>query len=268
MAQETAKTEFQLLMAMFKKYEIKFLDNNLKMCQLGFGKRYKDYYFEPHLNFRNGKYDILNIGAYTYLGGGETIIKKVNSIGRFCAIAGNVKTGLFEHPTDNLSIHHMFHSTTWKQTWGSLNNFYEENYVNISKAKNLYEETKKPNDYSINIGNDVWIGENTIIMNNINIGNGAIVAAGAVVTKDVPDYAIVGGVPAKIIKYRFEEKIIKELLTIKWWDYGLSILKDVDFTNIEVAITQLKKNIETGVAKIYKPNQLIYKIDRKLEENK
>ena len=69
------------------------------------------------------------------------------------------------------------------------------------------------------IGNDVWIADGAKILKKANIGDGACVGAGAVVTKDVPPYAIVAGVPARIIKYRFSEKIIEELLKIRWWDW-------------------------------------------------
>jgi len=80
------------------------------------------------------------------------------------------------------------------------------------------------------IENDVWIGANSVIMPGVKVGNGAIIGANAVVTKDVPDYAIVGGVPAKIIKYRFDEKTISSLLELKWWDLDKAIIKE----NIEL----------------------------------
>lgn len=69
------------------------------------------------------------------------------------------------------------------------------------------------------IGNDVWIGIRCIIMDGVSIGDGAVVAAGSVVTKDVAPYAIVGGVPAKVIRFRFNDSVIEKLLQLKWWDY-------------------------------------------------
>jgi acetyltransferase-like isoleucine patch superfamily enzyme len=79
------------------------------------------------------------------------------------------------------------------------------------------DETAPPQ--SITIGNDVWIGSRALIVANATVGHGAVIAAGAVVTKDVPPYAVVGGVPAKIIKMRFEPEQIEELLKIAWWDW-------------------------------------------------
>ena len=70
------------------------------------------------------------------------------------------------------------------------------------------------------IGNDVWIGYEAVIMAGVHIGNGAIIAARAVVTKDVPPYTIVGGVPARPIRKRFDEEVIRKLETLKWWDWS------------------------------------------------
>jgi virginiamycin A acetyltransferase len=76
------------------------------------------------------------------------------------------------------------------------------------------------------IENDVWIGANSTIMSGIKIGNGAIVAAGSTVTKDVPPYAIVAGNPAKVVKYRFTEEQIEKLLSISWWDWDEQKIRD------------------------------------------
>ncbi|ELA7570041.1 CatB-related O-acetyltransferase [Vibrio alginolyticus] len=78
------------------------------------------------------------------------------------------------------------------------------------------------------IGNDVWIGVNAIILSGVKIGHGSIVAAGSVVTKDVPDYSIVGGNPAKVIKYRFEKHEIKSLLEERWWEKSVEDIVDME----------------------------------------
>ncbi len=79
----------------------------------------------------------------------------------------------------------------------------------------------------VKIGNDVWIGANAIVFDGISIGDGAVIAAGAVVTKDVPSYAIVGGVPGKILRMRFDDERIKQLQAWQWWSLPLSELADI-----------------------------------------
>jgi hypothetical protein len=99
--------------------------------------------------------------------------------------------------------------------------FYSNNKAFGTYADKLYYDELD----SVRIGNDVWIGSNSTIMSNVNIGDGAIVAYGAVVTKDVMPYSIVGGVPARHLKFRFEEYIVERLLEIRWWELNDSFLK-------------------------------------------
>ena len=96
------------------------------------------------------------------------------------------------------------------------------------------------------IGNDVWIGTGAILLDGVTIGNGAIVAAGAVVNKDVPPYAVVGGVPAKIIKYRFSEEIVKKLEESRWWEKEESwLLKNAEkFSNIEIFLKSVEERLD------------------------
>ncbi len=79
---------------------------------------------------------------------------------------------------------------------------------------------------NVTIGNDVWIGQYSTILSGVNIGDGAIIGANSLVTKDVPPYAVVGGNPAKLIKYRFDEETIEKLLELKWWDWDINKIMD------------------------------------------
>lgn len=146
-----------------------------------------------------------SIGDYSYIGQDARLIYA--HVGRFCSLAGDGAYGMGSHSLDYLSTSSIFTS--------------KRNGTRIKLTnKSSFEEYKE-----IHIGNDVWIGTKVLIMGGVNIGNGAVVAAGAVVTKDVPPYAIVGGVPAKILKYRFHEDIIHKLEASKWWTLDEETLK-------------------------------------------
>ncbi|MBU3187178.1 CatB-related O-acetyltransferase [Clostridium estertheticum] len=124
-------------------------------------------------------------------------------IGKFCSIACKAK----------------FLMTSGNHTMKSLSNytfpiFYEEWDLPVSHITDAWD-----NKGDIEIGNDVWIGYDTIIMSGVKIGDGAIIATRALVTKDVPPYTIVGGVPAKVIKKRYDDETISKLLKIKWWNW-------------------------------------------------
>lgn len=149
----------------------------------------------------------------TYMGVGsgisrDSIIPKCY-IGKYSTLGPDVKVILGQHPTNTIvSTHPAFYSNRGQNgfTYVDKTIFNEYRYAD-SKSK-----------YHVVIGNDVWIGSYVRILEGITIGDGAIIAAGSVVTKDVPPYAIVGGVPAKIIKYRFTDDEINHLLKIKWWN--------------------------------------------------
>lgn len=132
---------------------------------------------------------------------GECEIGAFSSIGPQAIIGG-----LGSHPTRYLSTHPAFYST-------------------LGQAGHTFAESDRFEELSKTvIGNDVWIGARALILDGRSVGDGAVVAAGAVVTRDVPPYAIVGGVPARVIRYRFAPDVIEALLAWRWWNLPNQIL--------------------------------------------
>lgn len=163
-------------------------------CELG----------ECNTFFENVLVNFSKFGSYTYVARDARIFNA--EVGNFCSIGPGCKIGLGIHPVNLIS------------TYPSFFSFNGDNPIKLAE-KNYAETTRK-----ITIGSDVWIGANAIVLDGITIGNGAVVAAGAVVTKNVHDYEIVGGVPAKLIKKRFDEQQIAQLLQLRWWDKDINWL--------------------------------------------
>ena len=159
-------------------------------------------------------------GSYT---GTNTIIKSTN-IGRYCCISWNVSIGGGRHNYEHIS---MYTDYWYKRTFGI-----EYNNDDIKPNKTI-------------IGNDVWVGANANVIGGVNIGDGCVIGAGAVVTKDIPPYSIAVGVPAKIIKKRFDDEIIELLESIQWWNWSEdNIKKNISFLRNEPNKSVLKRLIE------------------------
>lgn len=158
------------------------------------------------------------MGSFSYVGC-DSSLHNVD-IGNFCSIGSYVKIGLARHPSRTfVSTYPGFYSN---QNTGCPLSFRKDKVFDDSEPKT-------------SIGNDVWIGTHVIIPGGVRISTGAIVAAGSVVVKDVPPYAVVGGNPANIIRFRFSDEQIKVLLALEWWNWSLEkILHHVEcFTDVE-----------------------------------
>lgn len=185
----------RLVWVLFGRFAQKFITKSFSASIQSFAKNVE---FSDH-NILYGASIVCNskIGRHTYVAGASL---GNCDVGAFCSIGPRALVGgLGKHPTTMISTHPVFYSRLNQ----SGTSFSDQNY---------FEELPRTR-----IGNDVWIGANVIVLDGVKVGDGAIIAAGAVVTKDVPAYAVVAGVPGKVIKYRFTQDDIESLLQIKWW---------------------------------------------------
>lgn len=172
---------------------------------------------EVHSNCMVGRYTLINNNSILYSG---------VEIGRYCSVARFCELGAAEHPSNFLSSASFQYST----------DLFKGHPDFAFKRKSVFQ-----GNHHTKIGHDVWIGAKAVIKTGVTIGHGAIVAGLSFVNKDVPPYAIVGGIPAKLIRYRFDEPIIEQLLTLKWWELSPIQMANVNFDDINLAISQIKQ---------------------------
>lgn len=156
---------------------------------------------EHHANVRYS-----TVGKYTYISARSGAV--YTKIGNFCSIASNVNIGGGAHMLEAVSTSPIFNKG---------HNVFGKNFANLEFSP--YKTTV--------IGNDVWIGNRALILQGVTIGDGAVVGAGSVVTKDIPPYEIWAGNPAKCIRKRFDDETIQKLLELKWWDMTDEELKKI-----------------------------------------
>lgn len=160
------------------------------------------------------------VGKFTYFGN-RTRVYGPTEIGAYCSISRDAEIAPWNHPLDYLSCHPFQYN---KSHFGSY-----PGYSDPPRVPNR----EKPRT---TIGHDVWIGAKAFINSGVAVGTGAVIAASAVVVKDVAPYTVVGGAPARPIRKRFDEETIARLLASRWWEFDPGDLAGIDFTNVSLAL--------------------------------
>lgn len=194
---------------------------------------------EHPVSLRNARFHgPCTVGAFTYFNGSADVFHAV--IGRYCSIAPDVVIGPGEHPLDHLSTH-PFAVGGGGNRFKKIKAYRDIRVTGISAAK--HQPTI--------IGSDVWIGTRAYIAQGVTLGHGCVIAAGAVVTKDVPPYTIVGGVPARIIRRRFSESLVQRLMGLTWWEYSMNRtdVGALPFDNIDASLKKLEQLKADGALK-------------------
>ncbi len=216
------------------------LERDYGLCMIEGGSLAGHLIYErPAFVFDPRRLKNVTLGAYSYINGRYTSSLYQCRLGRYCSIAESVVIGPPEHPTEWFSTHPFVFTRP-----DSLPPFYRlPEFVRLAPGADA-----PPNPYSdaaeTVIGHDVWIGAGAFIKAGVRVGDGAIVAAHAVVTQDVPPYAIVAGVPARVQRLRFPEATVERMLRLQWWRYDLAPHKSaLDFSKPEAAMAELEARL-------------------------
>jgi acetyltransferase-like isoleucine patch superfamily enzyme len=187
----------------------------------------------------------LSMGAFSYAVSGYYF---ACTIGRYVSIGEQVQIGRHNHPTD----------------WATTSPFFSIPQQNVLDVSITEAEDLRPSDFMLGrpaqtvkrttIGNDVWIGHGAFISPGVTIGHGGVVGAMAVVTRDVPPYAVVAGVPAVVKKFRFAEDVINRMLRIEWWKYAFWDLRGASTTEPMKFLDTVEAKLQAGSIEPYAPN--------------
>ena len=203
-------------------------------------------WFEPpllvHAELTGGT---IQIGSFTGFFGGNI---RNGSIGRYCSIARDVSIGPNEHPTD------------WLTSSVLAENPLANGWAEFARPGRRSHFAQQARPFPTNlkrtvIGNDVWIGTGTLILKGVTIGDGAVVAGGSVVTRDVPPYGVVAGTPARLKRLRFDERTVERLLALRWWRYAMFDFNDLPLSDMPRALDLLEERVGSGTLAEWQPEQ-------------
>jgi len=191
----------------------------------------------------------LSMGAFSYAVSGYFFACR---IGRYCSIGENVQAGRGDHPLDWLGTS-PFQYMDRREVFSTEGFDFPDGERWARYQKPIPLPQRCPNIVKpIEIGNDVWIGQGAYLKPGIRIGNGAVVGANSVVTRDVPAYAIVAGNPARLKRIRFKDSIIERLEKIQWWRYAIWDLQTIAFDQIDEALNTIEERATSGRLNSYK----------------
>jgi acetyltransferase-like isoleucine patch superfamily enzyme len=198
-------------------------------------------WFEPPTSVfsRIGSPVTVNVGAFCSLSDGHIGHCEV---GRYCAFGPEVMIGAHEHPTDWLTVSRVTH-VRGLHGWDAF--LHPDDLQRAQSSVRSYPRSTR----MTRIGNDVWIGQRCFIRPGITIGDGAIIAAGSVVTRDVPPYAVMAGVPAVQKKQRFPDPLVERLLQARWWQYDLFAFERLPYDTPGAALDAIAEQVaQRGIA--------------------
>ncbi len=210
----------------------------------------EDTAIEPYSATLNGV-ELSTIGAFSY---SSSSLPASTKIGRYCSIAWNVRVMAHNHHTHFVTTS----SLSYDPHFIIFNQCLEDHGVSEIARYGGHATRPNRNDPPI-IEHDVWIGQDALLGRGIVLGTGCIVGAGAVVTKSVPPYAIVGGNPAKLIRFRFEQDLIDGLLASRWWRYKVSDLAGTRYDDPSTFLIQIRQGREHGILPPYEPEPILMK---------
>jgi virginiamycin A acetyltransferase len=208
---------------------------------------YSSIYVSPYYGGKGTmpSHGLCSIGTQSY---SHSPLPEKMIVGRYCSIGDGLKILDSHHPVNFVSTSHF--------TWRPRSMMVEA--ARLDQGIDSYETPRfniNSNKHFPVIGHDVWVGQSVTLSMGVTVGNGAVIAANSMVTKSVPDFAIVGGNPAKVIKYRFTEYQRNELKKIKWWDYLFTDFNSFDLTDLFSFIRQWR---DLGISlKKYSPKKLM-----------